>query len=54
MAKEGPENLSVLKDNLFKFMNDLEMFKYNMDMIHGGIRQHDIETLQDNQYFRLI
>ena len=46
--------LSKLKDNLFTFMNDLEMFKHNMEQICGSYSQKELETLMENPYFQLI
>ena len=44
-----------LKDNLFQFMNDLEVFKHNMEQItKGNHTPSEMAALKENPYFQLI
>lgn len=43
-----------MKDNLFSFMNDLEMFKHNLEQICGSYSNNELEQLMENPYFQLI
>ena len=47
--------LSKLKENLFQFMNDLEVFKHNIEQIFSAHKAgHEMKQLLGNACFQLI
>lgn len=46
------KTLSKLKDNLFQFMNDLEVFKHNIEQIFESHQKgHEMRQLLQNACF---